>query len=584
MRLLRLGLVLLLGLDAACAQTGKPSPAILAEASAAMRDGFEAVRANDLPAAHRSFARAAALLPSIAPAHAALGSVLLAQGELSPAQKELFRAHQLDPADASTTLNLARTESSLGHQPAALKLFQQVQAAPNPPVFSADEALAYATSLAASGQNDSARTQLAEALTRTPDSVPLEDALGTLLAQAGVMDQALPHLQHAVELDPQLAQAQLHLGAALLALDRPQEALTPLRAAAAAQPSSFEAQLQLGRALSGLRQDAEALGILHRAVLLCRPDTPISAVYALALALQASGDAPGSLPLFASTAPTLGAAALTNYAVARVQTGDAAGALPLYARALALGPDSATLREDYGVAFLQQAELDSALTQFRAGLALQPDDPHLHYDLGLALKLKDDLTAAIPELERAAALDPTLPDPAYTLGVLYMQQGRYPEAAAQLRKATTLQPNNGEAWALLGGVLKDSNDDPGAVDALHHAVALQPDQPSLHVQLAALLVKAGQPEQAAAERKTAAELSRAAVSHQRASFALKSGRTLLTEGKLPEAVVQLNAAAQADPTLAEPHTLLAEALTRQGKPAEAALERQKASTLRPGTP
>jgi protein O-GlcNAc transferase len=213
------------------------------------------------------------------------------------------------------------------------------------------------------------------------------------------------------------------------------------------------------------------------------------------------------------------------------------------------------------------------------GLALEPENAHLHYDLGLALKLKDDLPGAIPEFERSAQLDPTLPDPAYTLGVIYMQQGKFSEAAAQLQRATTLQPANGDAWALLGSVLKDSGDPKGATAALQRAAALEPNQPSLHVQLAALESQAGDKEAAAAERKIAADLSRQANSRQRAGFALDSGRALLEQGKLDDAILQLNTAAQADPTLAEPHSLLAEAYARQGKSADAALERQRVSAL-----
>jgi tetratricopeptide (TPR) repeat protein len=221
------------------------------------------------------------------------------------------------------------------------------------------------------------------------------------------------------------------------------------------------------------------------------------------------------------------------------------------------------------------------MEQFRAGLALEPENAHLHYDLGLALKLKDNLTAAIPEFERAAQLDTSLPDPAYTLGVIYMQQGRFPDAATQLRHAVALQPGNGDAWALLGSVLRESNDSAGAMEALKHAIAIDPNQPSLHVQIAALEAQAGQKEEAAAERKTAAELSRAVVSRQRASFSLKSGRALLAEDKLDDAIVQLNNAIQADPTAAEPHQLLAEVYARKGNSADAALERQRAQALTP---
>ena len=339
------------------------------------------------------------------------------------------------------------------------------------------------------------------------------------------MEKALPHFARAAGLDSALPQVQYHLGVAALFLGHPEAAVGPLRLAVSATPASFEVHLQLGRALSAMHQDADALGELHRAAELRDEQAPAQAIYALALALEASGDSPGSLPLFAAATETtaLGSAALTNYALAKVQTGDALGALPLYAKALALGPDSPTLREDYGVAYLQKSDLDHAIEQFRAGLKQDPLSAQLHYDLGLAYKLKDDLAQAIPEIERAAELDASLPDPGYTLGIIFMQQGKYAESAAQLRKVTAQQPANGEAWAVLGGVLKDSDDTPGAVEALQHAVALEPMQPSLHVQLAALLVKTGHSDQAIAERKLAADLSRAAVSQQRATFALRSG-------------------------------------------------------------
>jgi tetratricopeptide (TPR) repeat protein len=549
-----------------------------------MATGLNAMQSGDLTAARAAFTRVTKLAPQIAPGHAALGSVLLALNDLPAAARELETAHRLDPSDLATDLNLGRTELALNQPRQAVATFQLVLNAANPIAFSPDETIAYAAALAATNQLPQAMATLQQAVTDTPNNAPLADALGTAIAQSGDLQQSITPFTRAVNLDPTFTPAQLHLAAALLALNRPEDALPPATLAAQALPDDFLAQLQLGRALSGVHRDAEALDHLHRAAALATPQQPADARYSLALALQASGDPKSAIPLFASalSSPSLTTAigpALTNYALAQVLTGDAAAAIPLYTQALAAGPDSATLREDFGAAYLQKAELDPAIAQFRAGLALEPQSAHLHYDLGLALKLQDNLTAAIPEFERAAELDPTLPDPAFTLGVIAMQQGRYSDAIANLRRATALQPENGDAWALLGGVLKDSGDAPAAIAALTRAIQLQPDQPSLHIQLAALEAQAGRTTDAAADRKIAADLSRAALLHQRAQFALKSGRALLQQGKLPEAILQLQNAAATDPTLAEPHTLLADAYTRQGKPAEAALERRQAQTL-----
>ena len=560
----------------------------ITQARDAMSGGIDAAQRGDLTTAQHEFASAVALAPQVSATHAALGSVYLEQGQLSLAEAELNTAHTLTPADLSIDLNLARTDAGLARYAAALALFRQALADPAAPQLSPAESIAYATALAASGDLATAQSALAAALTSAPDSALLHDTLGALLAQQGDLAAAVPHFRQALALDPALASAQYHLGTALLALNDPTAAIAPLQLAVAATPNSFDARLQLGRALSALNNDADALVQLHSAADLSTSTTDARSLYALALALQASGDPAAALPIFAratqsaaSWKPAEYTSAITNFALAHVQTGDAKGALPLYARALALGPDAPTLREDYGVAYLQQQDLGHAIEQFRAGLALDANSAHLHYDLGLALKLQDNLTDAVPEFERSAQLDPTLPDPAYTLGIIYMQQGRFADSATQLQRAVALQPSNGDAWALLGSVLRDSGNPTGAMDALQHAITLQPDQPNLHVEVAALEAQAGQKEQAAAERKLAAELSRVVVSRQRASFALKSGRALLADNKLDAALIQLKTAVQAAPDSAEAHQLLAQLYTRQGNTADAALERTRAAALEP---
>jgi Flp pilus assembly protein TadD len=179
----------------------------------------------------------------------------------------------------------------------------------------------------------------------------------------------------------------------------------------------------------------------------------------------------------------------------------------------------------------------------------------------------------------AEKLAPQLPDPPYTLGVLYMQLGKFADSQTELERATSLRGDNGDAWALLGNIYKQSDQPQKAVDALHRAIQLMPNQPSPHITLASILSEQGDHAGAVAERKKAAELSRAAVSRQRANFALDSGRALLSRGQVADAIVQLEAAVNADPTYAEAHLALANALTQQGRSADAALERQKAQQL-----
>jgi protein O-GlcNAc transferase len=176
-------------------------------------------------------------------------------------------------------------------------------------------------------------------------------------------------------------------------------------------------------------------------------------------------------------------------------------------------------------------------------------------------------------------LDPQLPDPHYTLGVIEMQLGDFTQAKAQLEQAVGLQPANGEAWSLLGSVDKQAGDAAQAEEALRRAILLLPEQPSPHITLASILAERGEKENAAAERKIAAQLSRVVVGKQRAQFALDSGRALLARGQVNEAIVQLQTAVTAQPELLDAHVALADALSRAGRDSEALSERQKVETL-----
>jgi Flp pilus assembly protein TadD len=160
-----------------------------------------------------------------------------------------------------------------------------------------------------------------------------------------------------------------------------------------------------------------------------------------------------------------------------------------------------------------------------------------------------------------------------------MQLGRFPEAQAELEKATILRPDAGEGWAVLGNIYKQTDQPEKAKEALARAIQLMPNQPSPHITLATILSEQGDHIGAATERKKAAELTRTAVSRQRANFALDSGKTLLSRGQVADAIVQFQSAVDADPTYAETHLALANALAQQGRNADAAIERQKAERL-----
>ena len=562
----------------------------LKAAASAFREGYAATQHNDLATARRSFERAVSLAPEVSAGHAALGSVLLSLGDLDSAIRELETARQLDGSDQSILLNLCVAYSS--HQDyakavAAYTDFERKSASPS--ALPSDAATAVATAFVAIGDPKAAREVIQRSLKATPDDAPLQDALGTLFAQQRDYGSAEDRFRRAIVIDPSLASAHYHLGSVESATSRATEALGELSRACALSPGNVQYALDLARLLLDDRQAAKAIELLRPILAKLSVQSDAQAIevkYRLALALQAADKVKEAMPLFTEVVAARpdDAEALTNTALAHVQLGDAKGGISIYLQALKLTPSSPTLREDLGVAYLQQADLDHALEQFRAGLLIDDQSPQLHYDLALALKLKDDLAAAIPEFERAAALDPQLPDPPFTLGIIYMQQGKFEKSAASFEAATALRPENGEAWATLGSVYQQMQQPDKAIPALRRAIALMPQQPSPHITLAAALSAQGHREEAAAERKIGASLSRAATNRQKAKFGLDSGNLLMKRGQTVEALAQFQDAVEADPSYAAPHLALAGALDHAGRKAEAAEERHKALALDSSAP
>jgi tetratricopeptide (TPR) repeat protein len=566
--------------------SGAPATALQA-ADAAFHAGYAAAQSNDLPVARRSFEEAVRLAPQVAAGHAALGSVLLALGEPVRAVPELETAHRLDQSDTSTLLNLCVAYSRTRDYKRSIAAYRELEAGAI--ALPADAAFAVAAAFSATGDSASAQAAIQQAIQTDTRNASLQDALGALLAQQRDYINAEGRFRQAIALDPTLASAHYHLGSVESATNRAPDALAEFGQAHAIDPDNVPYSLDLARVLLLDHQDSAATDLLRATLARLGPEQAAQAIevkYRLALALQSADNLKEALPLFTEVVAARpdDAEALTNAGLAHVQLGDAKGGIPLYLRALKLTPSNATLREDLGVAYLQQADLDHALEQFRAGLLIDDQSPQLHYDLALALKLKDDLAAAIPEFERAAALDPQLPDPPFTLGIIYMQQGKFEKSAASFETALALRPDNGEAWATLGSVYQQMQQPEKAIPALRKAIALMPQQPSPHITLGAILAAQGHKEEAVAERKIGAELTRAVTNRQKANFGLDSGTLLMKRGQTDEALVQFQNAVEADPNYAAPHLALAGALDHVGRKAEAAEERRKAATLEASTP
>ncbi len=570
--------ILLCFIGAAYAQES-PSPS-LRQAEAAYREGVTALNRNDLKGAQSKFETVVHLAPSAEQGHSALGAVLVREGQWTAGTRELEKALAIKPTDSAAQMNLAMVYSETGAAAKAVPLFARLkaEAAASQHPLSATVLAAYARALSAIGQTNAAATEMRDAVAQDTANAELRDQLGNLYAQERDWHLAEQEFTTAIRLKDNFAKAHLHLGFVLFG-EQKAGAMDEWKKAYATAPDDPAVVLAVGAGLADAGDDPDAVPILEHAVEL-EPKSN-AARYQLALVLQRVDRVPDAVKLLKQVvnAEPGNVDALTNLGVALTQAHQAIDGIPFLKRATTLNPKNAIAHQDLAAADIQVNQIHDAIDELKAAIAIAPESPQLHYDLGTAYKLQDDAVDAIPELEKAEKLNPSGYEPAYVLGLLYMQVARYSEAAQQLETALKLHPDNSEGWETLGSVYNKLDRLPEAATALREAIRQVPDQADSHLILASVLVKQHDTTGAAQERKVAADLMRQHMNLQRAEVATNSGKSLLHDGKIDDAIVQFRDALMFDPTYLEAHLKLAEALQKQGKAAEAAAERAKADAL-----
>ena len=577
---LPLALSLLVVFARAALLAQEPS-ANLRQADADYREGVEALNRNDLKTAQLKFEAVVRLAPAAEQGHSALGAVLVREGQWAAGTRELEKALSLKPNDSAAQLNLAMVYAQSGAPSKAIPLFQKIEAeaqgSHHP--LNATVLSAYARSLVQDGQTRRAITEMKAAAAQERHNAELHDELGSLYALEKDWAQAEQEFSEAVRLKDDFAIAHLHLGIVLAAEAKSGAHDEWMKAYSLASGNPAVA-LAVGKALADAGHDSEAVPVLEHAVEL--DPKSADAAYQLALVLQRVDRVPDAIDLLKKvvTAEPKNAAALTNLGMGLAQMHKAVDGIPFLKRAVTIVPDDPTAHQDLAAAYIQVNQIDDAVAELKTAIQLSPDSPQLHYDLGTAYKLQDDSTDAIPELERAAKLNPSGYEAPYVLGMLYLQVGRYQEAAQQLEVSLKLHPQNGEGWSTLGSVYNKLDRLPEAASALRTAIEQMPDQSDSHLLLASVLVKQNDTAGAVAQRKVAAGLMRKHMNLQRAEVATNSGKSLLASGKIDDAIVQFRDALSFDPSYAEAHLRLAEALSKQGKTTEAAAERARADKLK----
>ena len=579
---------------------------------------------DDYPHAFEAFQHAVKVGPSSAEAHNWLGVALMEKADLPGATAEFRKAVSLDSKSTRAYTNLGSALAKSGDLTGAVQAFQKALAL-EPNSLAAHMNLGVA--LREKGDAEGALIHLRRVAAATPTNANVQYELGQTLRQSGDLAGAIAAFERALQIDPELREGYYALGVAL----KQQSASTRRPGANPASPADDlykhgqesaargdldAARQQLTEALGADETHAEAHSLLgfvlgqqgdltsalvhlQRAVAL-RPESA-EAHYNLGVGLWYSGSQEAGIAELKESAKLDPAAGATRafLGTALRETGDLEGARLSLQGAIALLPPTTATYVDLAIVFLRNGEPDKAMGQFAAGLNL-PDSS----------VPKPDWDAAIADLRKALAAHPDQAQEHNMLGLLLGRKGASnSEVAAEFREAIRLRPDFAEAQNNLGLVLAQTDQDEPALAAFREAIRLRPNYAEAHANLGATLIPTDG-EQAIRELEKALSLEPASVKAQfnlatayaaspkygsskaiellrkviasSPSFArahLALGKALLQDGKVPEAIAELQEAARLDPRSGEAHYQMGLALVRAGRKDEGNTELQRGREL-----
>jgi len=163
--------------------------------------GIAYAQLNKLKDAAKAFRKAIDLNPYYVDVRNDLGSVLMLQGNREAGKEQFLKAYNdpMNPTPQLSARNLGRAQLEEGDYAGALNWFRTS--------ISRDESyedghIGVADALTALGRLEDAIAQLELALEKTPDSPPLQVALGTVYLRAGRFGDARARLEQAASQDP----------------------------------------------------------------------------------------------------------------------------------------------------------------------------------------------------------------------------------------------------------------------------------------------------------------------------------------------------------------------------------------------
>jgi tetratricopeptide (TPR) repeat protein len=289
--------------------------------------------------------------------------------------------------------------------------------------------------------------------------------------------------------------------------------------------------------------------------------------------------------------------------------GEPAKALEEYVRAADLLPDDAALQITAGNYLLAARRFEDAKARAEAALKLQPRDVQAQVLLGNSLAGLRNVDQAIAEIEEAIRIDPTRGATYTNLGILQMSRGRAEAAEAAFKRSIELAPKWAPAHLSLANHYWATGKRAEAEQSLRAALEAEPKNPNANRAMALFLISNNRAREAEPFVRAVAESGAAPFAladfyllQNRASDAIPELQQLRTGQRTAHAAARRLAQAyavrgdyddaqrvvddllQKDPRDSESLLLKGQLLARVGKREEALAQLKAAAEVDPSSP
>ena len=188
--------------------------------------------------------------------------------------------------------------------------------------------------------------------------------------------------------------------------------------------------------------------------------------------------------------------ALYNYGVSLKMQQRCTEALSYYAKALAVRANVPDLFYNIANAHYELGEISAAIENYKKAINLNPDFLEAHYALNEVLwraGKKDDYVKSYREAVKKTPK--SIPLRIQYLDSL-IKAGRFDEAEGVLEETIRFDPENAELWHIKAKTLSRKGDPHQTIEALKRSIDLEPESVIVRKDLARVLIKAGNVEDA----------------------------------------------------------------------------------------